>query len=80
MMGGRCDGSSLVAKTFESMTACKGCYNLEQSDEEGYTCKVLVGGESVRTCEALQEFITFEGIKLYGVNKPPPKKRGLRFR
>jgi hypothetical protein len=80
MMGGRCNGLSFIAKVFELCVQCKGCYNLEQSDEEGYTCKILVGGESVMTCEPLTELIAFEGVKLYGVNKPPPKKAGLRFR
>jgi hypothetical protein len=76
MMGGACNGGGFVERMFESMAGCKGCWNLEQSDEEGYRCKVLHGGESVMTCEPLIELIQFEGIKLYGVNKPPPKKRG----
>jgi hypothetical protein len=80
-MGGRCNGGAYVDTWWETEQygKCRDCIHYEVSEEEGLRCKVLHGGESIMECEALQEHIAFEGIKLYGVNAPP-MKGPLRFR
>ena len=81
MMGGRCGGGAWVDQTWEmgQYTDCRDCIHYEVSEEEGLRCKVLHGGEAVTECPALQEYIRYEEIKLYGVNAPPIKGP-LRFR
>lgn len=79
-MGGKCDGGTLVAKTFEQQQwgDCRDCPMYEQRECD-IVCTVLDGRETVWQCPVLVDFIRFEGIKLYGENKPP-EKMGLRFR
>lgn len=79
MIGGRCDGGWLVGETFDKGPhgPCRGCHYLVESDGE-MRCQVMDGQEPARECPVLSEFIGFEGIQLYGVNKPPPKKMGWR--
>lgn len=78
MMGGFCNGRSHVATVFEKQQygECRSCPLLEQTDE-GNVCRALDGGEPVMECEALQDRIRYEGIKLYGMNRPPKKGRGV---
>lgn len=79
MMGGFCIGKAFVAAYFEAQQygECRDCPLLEQTDE-GFVCRALDGGEPVSQCEALQDHIRYEGIMLYGMNRPPKKGRGLQ--
>lgn len=76
MMGGRCDGGAFVGSTFENQMygACVGCLNRVErvDDNDGYVieCQVVQGQEELRYCPALQEFIDFHEIKLYGIHTP----------
>lgn len=83
-MGGVCDGQAFVATIFERTHGggpCKDCY-LCETEETAYgqerLCAVVQGREPAMQCPELVEHIAFEGTKLYGVNKPIPKKLGWR--
>lgn len=80
MMGGRCDGGAFVAETFEAQIwgSCRDCPCWEEREGE-IVCQVLDGREELRECPELADFVRFENIKLYGVNKPPEKRSRLRF-
>lgn len=86
-MGGECDGGAVVADYWENQQwgGCRDCVLREQrevNDCGGDTietvCQVLVGQEELRECPALIEKIAYEGTRLYGVNKPPPRRMGWR--
>jgi hypothetical protein len=82
MMGGRCDGGAFVDKLFAEQMygACRDCMFREYVEEEGaMLCQVLQGRETTMQCPELESFVSHEGIKLYGVNRPP-KKGPIRFR
>lgn len=82
MMGGRCDGGAFVADTFENQKwgACRDCTMCEFVPEEGENrCQVLDGRDTTMQCPELAEHVRYEGIKLYGINRPP-EKGPLRFR
>ena len=70
MMGGACEG--------KKWASCRDCMLRETSEEEGHRCQVLDGREPPMECPDLQEVVQYERIRLYGVNKPPEKKRGWR--
>lgn len=81
-MGGNCDGAAWVACFFEANVCgpCQGCSLFEPwSGGEEARCQVEGGQEPPRECPELADHIRFEGVKLYGVNKPPPKKMGWRL-
>lgn len=81
MMGGRCDGGAFVHDVFtqHQWSKCRGCMQLEYVPEHGENrCQSLDGREELMACPELQEHVAFEGIQLYGVNKPPPKRMGWR--
>lgn len=83
MMGGNCNGGHIVAETFEKQMwgDCRDCPCYAVDEERGVIeCQALEGTEAIRECPALIDFIRYEGIKLYGVNKPPEKRSSLRFR
>lgn len=63
MMGGQCDGSAFVERTFELRKGCRGCFFLEEPD-----CQVVEGREPATKCPQLEEHIRYHGIKLYGRN------------
>lgn len=74
MLGGRCDGGAWVSDYFEAQLygGCRGCHFLEAPcAENGYSfqCQVLGGLDKLAYCPALQEYIDFHEIKLYGVRK-----------
>jgi hypothetical protein len=79
MLGGYCAGIAFVALFFEAQQygECRRCPLRDESDD-GFTCAVLEQREPPRECEALEDKIQYEGIKLYGVNRPPDKGRGLK--
>jgi hypothetical protein len=86
-MGGRCDGGAYVSEVWEKNQwgECRGCILYVQREagewdaEYGsHACQVLLGQEDTRECPELADHIRFEGVKLYGVNKPPPKRMGWR--
>lgn len=80
MLGGNCTGIWLVSDTFElhAWGDCRHCALREHDEQAGsLICRVLDGGEPARECEALQEYIAYEGIKLYGVNAPPKRRMGF---
>jgi len=82
-MGGACNGSHIVAQTFETQMwgECRSCPSYEVDEDRGVIeCQVLEGREELRECPALADFIRFESIKLYGVNRPPEKRSCLRFK
>jgi hypothetical protein len=76
MMGGRCDGGAYVATTFDNQMygSCRDCFfRVEREDDnEGYVieCQVVQGTDEMRHCPALQEFIAFHEIRLYGIHTP----------
>ena len=76
MMGGRCDGGAFVGNTFDNQMygSCRDCLcRVEREDDnEGYVveCQVVQGTEELRHCPALQEFIAFHEIRLYGIHTP----------
>lgn len=73
MMGGGCAGGAFVEQYFYG-SECKDC-----PLSEGYgECQVLTGQEPAAQCPALQEFIRYEGIKLYGVNREQGTATGRR--
>lgn len=78
-MGGECDGSAWVLSFFEQNLwgACRDCPLLD-ANEMPPVCQAVEGQEPPRQCPELGSYISFEGIKLYGVNKPPPKRMGWR--
>jgi hypothetical protein len=81
MLGGACKGGAFVEATFEREMygACRDCPLIDTDEEGVIRCQVLDGAEPTMQCPALIEHVRFEGIKLYGENKPP--ERGpLRFR
>lgn len=81
MLGGACKGGAFVEETFEREMygECRHCPLRDQDDYDVLQCQVLQGAEPALQCPALIEHVRFEGIKLYGENKPP--ERGpLRFR
>src|SRR5690242_7037254 len=63
MMGGACSGGAFVETTREAMRECKGC----TFDDEG-ECQVVQGRDTTVQCPALQDFIRYHDIRLYGVN------------
>lgn len=59
--------------------SCRGCNLFVLNEEDGsMVCEVLDGREALHQCPALAEFVMFEGIKLYGVNKPPERRSRLK--
>lgn len=86
-MGGRCDGGAWVAAYWEKQQwgGCRGCILKDQraatecgGDYVEEVCQALVGQEAVRECPALIEYVAHEEVRLYGVNKPPPRRMGWR--
>lgn len=86
-MGGACDGSAWVSALFSGQMwgVCRACL-LRESREAGEcgrdygeeVCQVVEGREDNRECPELADHIRYEGVRLYGVNKPPPKRAGWR--
>ena len=76
MMGGRCDGGAFVDNTFTNQMygSCRDCLlRVEREDDnEGYVveCQVIQGQEELEHCPALQEFVAFHEIRLYGIRTP----------
>ena len=69
-LGGNCDGGHVVYETFENNQwgECRGC-NMYVTNDEGVShCQVLEGLDKLVLCPALQEFIRYNEIRLYGVN------------
>ena len=81
MMGGRCDGGALVGATFDEQMhgTCRDCFfRVEREDEhEGYVieCQVIQGQDEIKHCPALQEFIAFHEIPLYGIHRTPNRHK-----
>lgn len=76
MMGGQCAGGAFVEGYFYG-SECKDCPHAEGYGE----CQVLAGQEPAAQCPALREFIRYEGIQLYGVNREQGNARtGRRAR
>lgn len=83
MMGGACDGGALVERTFEAQVwgDCRDCVHVEIDEETTERrCQVLEGREALLNCPALADTIRYEGVKLYGVNRPPERAGALRRR
>lgn len=64
MMGGKCNGGAFVDQVFETRRECRDCHFLD-----AHVCEVAEGRESARRCPALEEFIRFNNVKLYGVHR-----------
>lgn len=79
MMSGQCTGRAFIATTFEMQVygTCRDCSLRDVQTEPEYEirCHALDGVEKTNQCEALAEFIRFEGIRLYGMNKPCGSKK-----
>jgi hypothetical protein len=87
MCGGRCDGGHVVLQTFADHMwddPCRDCMLREEREDftDGLVieCQVIEGREHVRECPAWQDVVQGNEIRLYGVNKPPERRCGLRFR
>lgn len=87
MMGGNCNGWSMVYDTFQTQLygACRGCTMLDE--QEGVmVCQVVEGQDTTVQCPELQEVIRYNEIRLYGVNadekleNPKRRKRCSRMR
>ena len=68
MMGGQCGGGGFVERFFEEQLGGE-CRNCNFKDDNGYECQVVQGLEPAVKCPGLEEFIRYNGIKLYGVNR-----------
>lgn len=86
-MGGGCDGSAWVSRHFSDQMwgSCRDCPLREaRTAEETHSgcheevCQVVEGREDTRECPELADHVRFEGVQLYGVNKPPPRRAGWR--
>lgn len=79
-MGGACDGGAWVSRFWENnmWSACRDCLFHEEREDGERACQVVEGREEARECPELAEYIAFEGVQLYGENKPPPRKQGWR--
>lgn len=86
-MGGDCNGGAYVHEVWEKNQwgECRSCILYVQreagewdSEYGSHACQVLLGQEETRECPELADRIRFEGVQLYGVNKPPPKRMGWR--
>ena len=64
MMGGACGGGAFVERTFEARRECRDCHFIDEGE-----CQVVQGRDVAMECPALQEFIRYEGIKIYGANR-----------
>jgi hypothetical protein len=65
-LGGACNGAAWIAEIHDPWSVCKGCNFLA---DDGITCQVLEGLEPINKCPELQDYIRYEGIQLYGVNR-----------
>lgn len=79
-MGGECDGSAWVSSCWADGTSyrCKGCVFQEQRDADeghGVVCQVVEGREPAARCPELEDYIRYEGIRQYGVNKVVKRRR-----
>lgn len=79
--GGNCQ-SDILATTWENhlYDKCRGCrmYQLLPADDQGFEqpfCAALEGIETFHEAECIQEHVAANEIKLYGVNKPPEKRK-----
>ena len=80
-MGGYCDGGAWIDEFFtrELWGECKDCPLRVTDDATGeIRCQVLDGTEENRECPSLMEYVRFEGVKLYGMNRLPDKRMGWR--
>jgi|GEM_PF-3083040 len=57
---------------------CRSCPLFEEDEHGMGVCPVIEGRESWHEAPCVMEHVQFEGIKLYGINKPPEKKMGWR--
>lgn len=83
MMGGACKGGAWVGGYFERELygACRDCHLrdvCETSDGIEVRCQAIDGQEPLTACPGLAELVRFEGIRLYGMNKPPERAHGKR--
>jgi hypothetical protein len=80
-MGGECNGTAWVYRCWEKEMwgACRGCVFADRDDDTGeMRCQVVEGRDRALECPELAQLVQYEGVRLYGVNKPPPKKLGWR--
>lgn len=83
LMGGDCKGGAFVERTWENgvWDTCRDCPHVEIDEyTQDRRCQVLDGREPAVTCPQLAEYIGFEEIKLYGVNRPPKTRSWLHRR
>ena len=71
LLGGRCNAGIFIQEFFDTNQcgACRGCNAFDAQD---WVCEVLVGKETVLSCEGLADHIRYLDIKL------PPRLRGKR--
>lgn len=62
--GGRCEGYHLAQEHWDKYwghdSTCRNCNNF---DDNAHSCEVLNGGESIRTCEIVLEYIAVNEIR-----------------
>lgn len=80
-MGGDCNGGAFVSSLWERTCGggeCRGCPLIDEGGDGERICQVVAGIEEIMQCPELADAVRFEGVKLYGVNRPPEKKMGWR--
>lgn len=58
--------------------SCRACPMYETSDDGMPECAVENGRETWHEAPCVMDHVRYEGIKLYGVNRPTEKKMGWR--
>lgn len=67
--GGRCTGDWVAHEAWrETCGYSDPCRSCEQCDSENHGCSVTHGNESPETCDAWQEFVVNNDIRIYRVN------------
>lgn len=61
--GGKCTGISIVVDHWDKYYGhCSTCKNCNSFDDQTHSCQVLDGGNTVRRCEALIDFVSTNNI------------------
>lgn len=77
--GGRCVSPVLHDTWRDHMySKCRDCILFDRNDEGIASCQAIEGLEEWHEAPCVQEHIQQHEIRLYGVNRPPPKRMGWR--
>jgi hypothetical protein len=62
---GKCTGAFIAQETWERNYGGGICSSCNSFNEQERRCEVVDGQESIKECEAWQEFVEFNEIKVY---------------